>query len=75
MKPAVTGMVLDRALTPTLLDVALRVATQAGPAPDARKLLTVALRDHVSAQEAQGKVRPRNASAESGFALHDPLTR
>jgi len=50
-------MVLDRALTPELLDVALRVATEAGDSRDGRKLLTVALRDHVSAQEAQGKTK------------------
>lgn len=51
------GMVLDRALTPELLDVALRVATEAGDSPDARRLLTVALRDHVSPQEAEGKTK------------------
>jgi hypothetical protein len=49
------GMVLDRALTVDLLDVALRIATEHGGAADARRLLTVALRDHVSPQEAQGK--------------------
>lgn len=50
-------MVLDRALTRELLDVALRVATESGGSTDARRLLTVALRDHVSAQEAEGKTK------------------
>jgi hypothetical protein len=50
-------MVLDRALTPELLDVALRIATEAGDSPDARRLLTVALRDHVSSKEAEGKTK------------------
>jgi hypothetical protein len=50
-------MVLDRALTPELLDTALRVATDAGNSPNARRLLTVALRDQVSAQEAEGKTK------------------
>jgi len=57
MRPGPTGMVFDRALTPALLDVALRVATEAGDSPNARRLLTVALRDHVSAQEAEGKTK------------------
>lgn len=51
------GMVLDRALTPALLDVALRVATQHPAAADARRLLTTALGDHVSQQEAEGKTK------------------
>jgi hypothetical protein len=51
------GMVLDRALNVDLLDVALRVETEHGGASDARRLLTVALRDHVSAQEAEGKTK------------------
>src|SRR4051812_58715 len=51
------GMVLDRALDRDLLDVALRVATEHGGAPDARKLLTVALRDFVTPQEAENKTR------------------
>lgn len=50
-------MIYDRALTPDLLDVGLRVATEAAGSPDARRLLTVALRDHVSAQEAEGKTK------------------
>jgi len=50
-------MILDRALTPELLDIALRVATDSGERKDARRLLTVALRDHVSAQEAEGKTK------------------
>jgi hypothetical protein len=50
-------MILDRAVTPVLLDTALRIATEANGRPDARKLLTVALRDQVSAQEAQGKTK------------------
>jgi len=50
-------MVFDRALTPELLDVALRVATESGGSQEARRLLTVALRDHVSAQEAEGKMK------------------
>jgi len=51
------GMVFDRALTPELLSVALRVATESGGSPDARRLLTIALRDHVSPQEAKGKMK------------------
>jgi hypothetical protein len=51
------GMVLDRALNLDLLDVALRVATEHGDAPDARQLLTVALRDFVTPQEAENKTR------------------
>ncbi len=50
-------MIFDRALTPELLDVALRVATTAGASPDSRRLLTVALRDYVNDQEAQGKTK------------------
>jgi hypothetical protein len=50
-------MIYDRALTPELLDVALRVATTARGASDGRRRLTVALRDCVSAQEAQGKTK------------------
>lgn len=50
-------MIFDRALTPGLLDVALRVASESDDSRDARKLLTVALRDHVSAQEAEGKTK------------------
>lgn len=57
MTPASIGMIYDRALTPELLDAALRVATKSGTSPDARRLLTVALRDHVSDQEAQGKTK------------------
>jgi hypothetical protein len=51
------GMILDRDLTPGLLDVALRVATDPTPWPDKRKLLTVALRDLVTEQEANGKTK------------------
>jgi hypothetical protein len=51
------GMVLDRALNVELLDVALRVATEHGEAADARQLLTVALRDFVTPQEAENKTR------------------
>jgi len=51
------GMIYDRALTPDLLDVGLRVATDAAGSRDARQLLTVALRDHVSPQEAEGKTK------------------
>lgn len=57
MRPAAIGMIVDRALTPDLLDVSLRVATNAPDDPDARRLLTIALRDHVSAQEAKGKTK------------------
>lgn len=51
------GMVLDRALNVDLLDVALRIATEHGEAADARQLLTVALRDFVTPQEAENKTR------------------
>jgi hypothetical protein len=51
------GMVLDRALTTELLDVALRVATEHRNDPAVRHLLTIALRDHVTRQEAENKTR------------------
>lgn len=51
------GMVLDRALNLDMLDAALRVATENGDAADARQLLTVALRDFVTPQEAENKTR------------------
>jgi hypothetical protein len=57
MKPGAIGMVFDRAITPELLEVGLRVATESGDTHDARRLLTVALRDFVSAQEAEGKTK------------------
>lgn len=50
-------MVLDRALNVDLLDVALRVATEHSDDPDTRKLLTAALRDFVTPQEAENKTR------------------
>ncbi|HVD03904.1 MAG TPA: hypothetical protein VNF75_07200 [Candidatus Dormibacteraeota bacterium] len=50
-------MILDRDLTPALLDVALRVASAPTPWAAQRRLLTVALRDHVSIQEAEGKTK------------------
>jgi hypothetical protein len=51
------GMVLDRALTLELLDVALRVATEHRHDPSARKLLSVALRDFLTRQEAENKTK------------------
>lgn len=51
------GMVLDRALSPEVLDVALRVATEHRDDPTVRQLLTIALRDHVTRQEAENKTR------------------
>jgi len=51
------GMILDRDLTPDLMDVALRIASDPTPWAEKRKLLTVALRDHVSEQEAIGKTK------------------
>lgn len=51
------GMVLDRALTVDLFDVALRIATEHRGDPGARQLLTVALRDLVTRQEAENKTR------------------
>lgn len=57
MRTPQVGMVFDRAVNPSLLDLALRVATTAGDSPDSRRRLTVALRDHVSDQEAQGKTK------------------
>jgi hypothetical protein len=57
MRPPAGGMILDRDLTPDLLDVALRIANADTCWADKRKLLTVALRDHVSVQEAQGKTK------------------
>lgn len=51
------GMVLDRALTRDVLDIGLRIATKHADDPDARRLLTVALRDVTSEQEAEGKTK------------------
>lgn len=51
------GMVLDRALSPEVLDVALRVASEHRDDPTVRQLLTIALRDHVTRQEAENKTR------------------
>jgi hypothetical protein len=51
------GMVLDRALTVHLLDVALRIATEHRDDPSARQLLAMALRDHVTRQEAENKTK------------------
>jgi hypothetical protein len=57
MRTGPSGMVFDRALTPELFDVALRVVTESSGSNDSRRLLTVALRDYVSAQEAEGKTK------------------
>lgn len=51
------SMLLDRGLTFELLEVAFRIATSDQPWEQQRRLLTVALRDHVSAQEAEGKTK------------------
>jgi hypothetical protein len=51
------GMILDRDLSPNLLDVAFRIGASDSEFADKRKLLTVALRDHVSVQEAKGKTK------------------
>src|SRR6059058_6183936 len=56
MKPR-GSMLLDRRLTLELLEVAFRIATSNEPWEQQRRLLTVALRDHVSAQEAEGKTK------------------
>jgi hypothetical protein len=50
-------MIYDRGLTPDLLDVALRIANSGQPWERQRQLLTIALRDRVSAQEAGGKTK------------------
>lgn len=50
-------MILDRDLTPDLLDVSLSVANADTPWTDKRMLFRVALRDHISAQEADGKTK------------------
>lgn len=50
-------MVYDRTLSPSLLDAGLRIATSWSAAPDAHPLLGVALRDHVTDQEASGKTK------------------
>lgn len=52
-----TGMVLDRALTREVLDIGLRIAAQHRDDPSARRLLTVALREVTSEQEAEGKTK------------------
>jgi hypothetical protein len=51
------GMVLDRALTVDLLDVALRIATEHRDDRAARQFLGVALRDLVTPQEAGNKTK------------------
>ena len=73
------GMVLDRALTVDLLDVALRVATEHRNDLAARQLLGVALRDLVTPQEAENKTKkvltrvwvapPANAQPMIGWAI------
>jgi hypothetical protein len=50
-------MILDRDLRLDLFEVALRVASDPSPESEKRKLLTVALRDYVSSQEAEGKTK------------------
>jgi hypothetical protein len=57
MTYAERGMILDRDLNWDLLEVALRVAADDSEWSVKRKLLTVALRDRVSEQEAQGKTK------------------
>lgn len=54
-----TGMLLDRALTPELLDVAFGIARSAWDRPDARRLLATSLRDRVSPK--RRKARQRSA--------------
>jgi len=73
------GMVLDRALTIDLLDVALRVATEHRNDLAMRQLLGVALRDLVTPQEAENKTKkvltrvwvapPANAQPMVGWAI------
>lgn len=73
------GMVLDRALTVDLLDVALRIATEHRKDPTARQLLAVALRDLVTRQEAENKTKkvltrvwvapPANVQPMIGWAI------
>jgi hypothetical protein len=50
-------MILDRALTLDLLELALRVASEGHPWKDQRRLLAMALRDRVSQQESEGKTK------------------
>jgi hypothetical protein len=51
------GMVPDRALNLDLLDLALKIATEHRNDPQARQLLSVALRDVVTPQEAENKTK------------------
>jgi hypothetical protein len=51
------NMLLDRGLNLELLEVAFRIASSKEPWERQRRLLTVALRDHVSPQEAEGKTK------------------
>ncbi|OBH51716.1 hypothetical protein [Mycobacterium sp. E2479] len=51
------GMILDRALNLDLLDLALSIGTKHREDPQARRLLSVALRDVVTAQEAENKTK------------------
>jgi hypothetical protein len=73
------GMILDRALTVDLLDVALRIATEHRKDAAARQLLGVALRDLVTRQEAENKTKkvlthvwvapPANVQPMIGWAI------
>lgn len=51
------GMVLDRALSLDLLDLALKITTEHRGDPQARRLLSVALRGIVTPQEAENKTK------------------
>src|SRR3954462_6628046 len=73
------GMILDRALNLELLDLALRIGTEHRDDPQARRLLSIALRDVVTPQEAENKTKkvltrvwvvpPQNAQRMIGWAI------
>jgi hypothetical protein len=51
------GMVFERTIRPDVLEVAYRIAGSDTPFEDQRQLLAVALRDHVTEQEANNKTK------------------
>jgi hypothetical protein len=51
------NQVFERALAPEIFEVAFRIATSGQPFADQRQLLSVALRDYTTEQEAQDKTK------------------
>ena len=76
------GMVFERTIRPDVLEVAYRIAGSDAPFEDQRQLLGVALRDYVTLQEANNKVKkmmtrlwvnpPEYAAAVIRWAVQHP---